>query len=186
VLLAALLCLSGTILALSGCGASSHLDQTGILLVDVGEPVQGRGPVGEDMAQAESDAWVFSEDHGADVGYPWVDPSTNELVVSAVTAEGRSLLEGLTYGVPHRIRDVQHGAKELRDLQDAATFFRSQGVPGGDLVIATLPDERDNRALIVINAMSRPLLDYLAAHYPPDAVAIQVDTRPYEAGPMAS
>ena len=39
----------------------------------------------------------------------------------------------------------------------------------------TIPDYRDNRALIVISEMSRPLLDYLAEHYPADAIAVQVD-----------
>ena len=185
-LLPALLTLAAGLLAVGGCASGSHLDQTGILLVDVGEPVQGSGPESEDLAQAESDAWVFAQAHGADIGYAWVDPSSHELVLSAATPAGRSLLEGLPYGVPHRIRDVAHGAKVLQDIQDAASFFRSQGVPGGDLVISVGPDLRDNRTMIVINAMSRPLLDYLAAHYPPDAVAIQVDTRPYNAGPLSS
>ena len=38
----------------------------------------------------------------------------------------------------------------------------------------TIPDYRDNRSIIVISAMSRPLLDYLAAHYPVDALAVEV------------
>lgn len=181
-----LLCLAGTTFGVSGRGAGSHLDQTGILLVDVGEPVEGAGPVGEDFAQAESDAWQFAEAHGEDVGYAWIDPSSHELVVSAATPHGRALLEALTYPVPHRIRDVAHGAKELQDIQDAAISLRSRGVTGADLIFQTGPDFRDNRTLIVINAMSRPLLDYLASHYSPDAVAIQVDTRPYNAGPAAS
>ena len=38
-----------------------------------------------------------------------------------------------------------------------------------------LPDLRDNRALIVIRAMSQPLLEYVAGTDPPDAIAVQVD-----------
>jgi len=39
----------------------------------------------------------------------------------------------------------------------------------------TVPDYRDNRALIAMSALSRPLLEYLAEHYPPDALAVQAD-----------
>ena len=55
------------------------------------------------------------------------------------------------------------------------TFLHSRGVPDSELIYATIPDHRDNRALIVISAMSPSLLGYLAAHYPPDALAVQVD-----------
>jgi hypothetical protein len=36
-------------------------------------------------------------------------------------------------------------------------------VAGADLIYMTAPDHRDNRTLIVISAMSQPLLEYLAA-----------------------
>ena len=117
----------------------------------------------------------LAEANGDDLGYPWVDPATDELVLSVVTPRGRELIEAAGITVPHRIRDVAHGAAELRRIQDDATFLNGQGVVDAELIYLTIPDFRDNRALIVISAMSRPLLDYLAEHYPADALAIQID-----------
>jgi hypothetical protein len=153
---------------------TSNVDATGILLVEVGEEVQ-TGPVPRRLAMPFSDAMLLAETNGEDLGYPWIDPATGELVLSAVTPRGRDLILAAGITVPHRIRDVAHGAAELRRIQDDATFLDSQGVPGAELISMTLPDFRDNRALIVISAMSQPLLEYLAARYPVDAIAVQVD-----------
>jgi hypothetical protein len=165
-------------LAVAACNApdaspSSNVDATGILLVGIDEPVQARPP-SEDVAVAFSRAMELAEANGDDLGYPWIDPSSGELVLSVVTPRGRALLQAASIPVPHRIRDVAHGATELRRIQDDATFLNAQGVPGADLIYMTVPDHRDNRALIVIRAMSRPLLEYLAGHYPVDALAVAV------------
>lgn len=157
----------------SGASPSANLESTGILLVGVGEQVQG-GPATEAVKVAFSDALVLAEANGNDLGYPWID-SSGVLVVSAVTPRGRGLIQAARIGVPYRVRDVTHGAGELRRILDDATFLGSKGVPGAELIYRTVPDHRDNRALIVIGSMSRPLLEYLAAHYPIDALAVQVD-----------
>jgi hypothetical protein len=153
---------------------SANLDTTGILLVQVGEKVQGSGAADEAVKQAHSDVLVLAEANGSDLGYPWIDPS-GALVVSVVTQHGRDLIQAAHLAVPFRVRDVTHGFGELRHIQDDATFLRSRGVSGAELIFATVPDYRDNRALIVISSPSRPLLDYLASHYAADAIAIQVD-----------
>jgi hypothetical protein len=157
----------------SEASPSVNLDSTGILLVSVGERVQG-GPATEALKMAHSGALVLAEANGNDLGYPWID-SSGVLVVSAVTPRGRDLIQAARIAVPFRVRDVTHGAGELRHILDDTTFLGSRGVPGAELVFATVPDYRDNRALIVLSAMSRPLLEYLAAHYPVDALAVQVD-----------
>ena len=166
------------VLALGACGGSqvtpsSNLDATGILILHVGERVQG-GPASEELKVAHSGALDLAEANGDDLGYPWVDGS-GQLVVSAVTPRGRALIQGAHIAVPYHVRDVRHGAGELRGIQDDVTFLASRGVAGAELIFQTGPDYRDNRAFIVISAMSRPLLDYLAAHYPADALAIEVD-----------
>lgn len=153
---------------------SANVDATGIVLIDVGEQVQAR-PVTEEIAVAISDAMVLAEANGDDLGYPWIDPASGELVLSAVTPRGRDLIEAADITVPRRVRDVAYGATELERIQHDATFLRSRGVRGAELIYLTMPDHRDNRTLIVISAMSRPLLDYLAEHYPVDAIAVQVD-----------
>ena len=159
-----------------------NIDATGILLVGVDEAVQA-GPLTERFADAFSDAMELAEANGDDLGYPWVDPMSGELVLSAVTPRGRELIEGSAISVPHRIRDVAHGAAELRRIQDDVTFLGSRGVADANLIYMTLPDHRDNRALIVFSEMSRPLLDYLAEHYPVDAIAVQVYPSFNGAGP---
>ncbi len=168
----------GIALTATACDASTatpsaSLDSSGMQVVGVEEPVQG-GPATEALKQAHSDALVLAEANGSDLGYPWIDPS-GMLVVSAATPRGRELLEAARIAVPFRIRDVRHGAGELRRIQDDVTFLGSRGVPGAELIYRTVPDYRDNRALIVLRSKSQPLLDYLAAHYPVDTLAVQID-----------
>lgn len=153
---------------------SADFDTTGILLVQVGEEVQAIPP-NEAVAAAFSAAMELADEHGVDLGYPWIDPSTGALVVSVVTQHGHELIRATSIAVPYRIRDVARGTAELRRIQDDVTLLRSRGVPGAELLYQTSPDHRDNRALLVIRAMSRPLLDYLATHYPVDALAVEVN-----------
>ena len=175
--------LVGLAIALAACtnpaptlepSPTSKVDATGILLVAVDEEVQA-GPAPRRLANAFSDAMLLAEANGEDLGYPWIDPVSGELVLSVVTARGRELVEQAGIAVAHRIRDVAHGATELRRIQDDVTFLGARGVVDAQLIFMTLPDHRDNRALIVISAMSTPLLEYLAEHYPVDAIAVQVD-----------
>jgi hypothetical protein len=182
--LAALVSIAATLASCTGPTPAppSNLDATGILLVGVGEQVQSRPP-NEAIAQALSDALELAEANGVDLGYPFLDPVSGELVVSAATPRGRDLLQGASIPIPYRIRNVTHGAGELRRIQDDVTFLGSRGVPDARLIFMTVPDHRDNRALIGISAMSRPLLEYLAGHYPPDALAVQVDPAFGGAGP---
>jgi hypothetical protein len=153
---------------------SANVDATGILLVNVGERVQA-APATEAVGVTFSGAMMLAETNGNDLGYPWIDPSSGELILSAATPRGRDLIEAAGITVPYRIRAVAHGAAELRRIQDDVTFLPSRAVPNSELIYATVPDHRDNRARIVISAMSRPLLEYLAARYPVDALAVEVD-----------
>ena len=157
-----------------GGSPSASAGETGILFVAPGERVQV-GPPTEELKILMSNAQVLAENHGDDLGYPWFDVGTGELVLSAVTPRGRQLIDGAGITVPFRIRSVVHGAAELERIKDDATFLRAQGVPGAELIYQTVPDWRDNRAMIVVSAMSQPLVDALAARYPADALAVQVN-----------
>ena len=175
--------LASLVLLLAGCSTPApspspsptpNLDPTGILLIGVGEEVQA-GPAPRRLANAFSDAILLAEANGDDLGYPWIDPATGELVLSVVTPRGRQLVDDAGVTVPHRLRDVAHGVSQLQQIQDDVTSLAARGVADAQLISTTLPDFRDNRALIVISAMSVPLLEYLAEHYPADAIAVQVD-----------
>ena len=118
---------------------------------------------------------MLAETNGDDVGYPWFDPESGELILSAATPHGIELIQQAGIDIPFKIRQVAYGAAELRRIQDDVTFLGSRGVDDADLIFMTVPDHRDNRALIVITEFSRPLLDFLASEYPADAIAVQVD-----------
>jgi hypothetical protein len=147
-------------------------------MVGLDEEVQ-IGPLPRRLALPFSDAIELAAANGEDLGYPWVDPLTDELVLSAATPRGRQLIEGAAITIPHRIRDVPHGIAELERIQDDVMSLRPGGIPGGvpgaELIVETLPDYRDNRALVVLSGIDPELLAYLAERYPPDALAIQVD-----------
>jgi hypothetical protein len=157
----------------SGPSPSPSRDPAAVLFIEPGEKVQ-TGPPTEELKVVMSNLQVLAENHGDDLGYPWFDATTGELVLSVVTPRGRELIDGAGITAPYRIRSVAHGTAELRRIQDDATFLRAQGVPGAELIYSTVPDWRDNRALIVISAASQPLLDALTARYPADALAVQV------------
>ena len=153
---------------------SASVGPPGILFVEPGENVQA-GPPTEQLKVLVSQAMVLAENNGNDLGYPWFDATTGEIVLSVVTPRGRELIDAAGITAPYRIRSVAHGAGMLQHIQDDATFLRTQGVPGAELIYQTVPDWRDNRAMIVISGPSQPLLDALAARYPADALAVQVN-----------
>lgn len=160
-------------------GAS--LDRTGILLIGSSEQVRTT-PHTEALRVAFGEATALIEAHPDDLGYAWIDPSKDELVVSASTTDGQRIWASAPISVPHRVRRVVHSAAELRRIQDDATALQSQRVRDADLILMTMPDQRDNRAMIVIRAPSRQLLDELAARFPADALAIQVHPDSQQAG----
>jgi hypothetical protein len=155
---------------------AGSLDPTGILLVGTDEQVQAR-PTSEAIANAFDEALRFAMAHPDDIGLAWIDPSTGELVLSAVAGKGRALIEAeaATIAAPHRIRDVAHSYAELQKIQDDVTFLATEGVVDAQLIYQTLPDQRDNRALITISRMSRPLLEELVSRFGADAIAVRVD-----------
>lgn len=93
----------------------ASVDPAGILLIEVGERVQG-GPPTEELKIALSNALVLAENHGVDLGYPTFDATTGELVLSVVTPNGRSLIEDAGITAPYRLRSVAHGVGHLPEL----------------------------------------------------------------------
>ena len=159
--------------------AAASLDPTGILIVGRDYQLQS-GSTDEAVKTAFGKAMQLAIDISpSDLGYPWIDPSTGGVVVSAATAHGRALLEGTSFGVPVLIRDVAHSVTELLKILDGATRLNAQGVTDAILIYETGPDYRDNRAWITIARFSRPLLDELARRFPPDALIVVIDPTRY-------
>ena len=152
------------------------IDPTGILIVAIGEQVQA-GPEFEVLALAFDQALRLAMDHPDDFGYPWLDPATNEVIFSVATSEGRSLAENavITVTVPYCFRAVDHSYAELQQIQDDVTYLRSEGVVDAQLIYLVMPDQRDNRTLIVMSTLSRALLEELATRFPAEAIAVQID-----------
>ena len=152
---------------------SASVDALGVLFIQPGERVQTAPPT-EAGKQLMSDLLILAQNNGADLGYPSYDETTGEIVVSVVTPHGGDLITAARINAPYRIRSVAHGAAVLQWILDQSIDLRAQGVPGAELIYETVPDDRDNRAMIVISAPSQPLLDALVARYPADALAVQV------------
>jgi hypothetical protein len=167
----------------ASAGEAGAIDPTGILMVAVGEQVQA-GPACEVVLEEFDQVLRLAMNHADDFGYPWLDPATNELVFSVATSEGRTLAEdaAATVTVRYRIRTVNHSYAELRQIQDDVSYLHSNGVANAELIYATMPDQRDNRTLIVMSELSRALLEELARRFPPDAIAVQVNPNPAPAG----
>lgn len=174
----------GLALWMGACGGldappspSARAAPSGILVVNIGEQVQAV-PHGELLANAFNTAMELAQSNGDALGYPWIDPSSGELVASAVTQRGRELVEQVGLAVPYTVRMVAHGTTELVRVQDEATGLVGEGVPGAELIYKTMPDHRDNRTLLVIRASNAALLEALATRFPEGTVAVQVSPGP--------
>lgn len=156
-------------------------DPSGIELVS--EVRQAR-PTTEDQAQAWHDALQFAMANPDDVGYPWIDPATGTLELSAATEKGRIALDSAKgiIDVPNRVRDVRFSYGELETIKHDATTLVEAGVPDAELIYATAPDDKSNRVIITIRKLSEPLLKELAARYGTEAIGVRVDPDHFEAG----
>lgn len=163
---------------LAGCGvsptASPSASPSGVLLIQPGEKLQAAPPT-EQLKTVFFAMQQLAESNGADLGYPWFDDATGEMVLSAVTPRGRDLINAAGLTAPHRIRSVTHGVDELERIKNDVTFLGAQGVADAGLIYITAPDWRDNRTLIGMKSMNESLLDVLIARYPADALAIEVN-----------
>ena len=91
-----------TVLVLLGVAATSQDHPTreiGTGLALVGPNYQQKPP-GEALAGAWSEAWDFAQRNPDALGFPWMDPRTNELVARGRESRGRRA--GTSVGAPPR------------------------------------------------------------------------------------
>jgi hypothetical protein len=150
-------------------------------------------PRSEAEAQAVSDAQVFAEDHREDVGYPWLDPSTGTVELSAASKEGRVILDGESLALRAAggstpkisVRDTNRSMADLMAISDDVTLLRQQGVPDAELIYMTAPDFEANRIVIRVGAPSTKLFAELARRYGTEAIAVWIDPSPHDASTLA-
>jgi Trypsin len=149
------------------------VDTAGIPLITKLEHTKPRD---EAQAQAISDALVFAREHPSEVGYPWIDPDSGELVVSAASANGAALIASTSAGRERSaLRQVTHSFGELEAIKHEATTLRAAGVPDADLIYMTGPDPRTNRIVVVVSAPSERLFRALADRFGTETIELLVD-----------
>lgn len=101
----------------------------------VSEITQAR-PTSEAQAQAFDDAMQFAMAFPDDVGYPWIDPASNTLELSAATSMGKEFLSTLLppMAEAHRVRDVRFSFGQLERIKHEVTTLAAAGVPDADLI----------------------------------------------------
>ena len=154
-------------------GDATELGTSGVELVAT---ISQARPTNEKQAQAFADALQFASENPIDIGYPWIEPTTDALVVSAATPTGRALLATSPVAAPRRTRDVKFSFGQLEQIKDEVTTLAAAGVPDADLIYRTAPDHKNNRVIITASELSQRLLRDLAGRYGTEAIAVQVDS----------
>jgi hypothetical protein len=178
-------------------GEARH--STGIVLLG---PIDYNAKIEEfpdSLRKAWNDAYTLAEEvYPDDFGRPWMDPSTDEVVVTAATANGaeiarRWVQSGLRVPspkpggpftidltrpeVPVRIQSVRHSIRDLARLMDRVIDLGRDGVSGADRIYSAGPDPEHDRVIIVTDRLNDQLLEAIAARFGVDAIAVRVDPR---------
>lgn len=153
---------------------AATVDTAGIRLVT--SIVQSR-PTSEAQAQALSDALVFAEANPDDVGYPWIDPKTGSLEVSAASARGVTILaaERGALAVTTGVRQVDLPFGKLEAIKHEITTLNAAGMVDADLIYETAPDQQTNSIVVVVSSPSARLFDELATRYGTNAIEVMID-----------
>ena len=94
--------------------SETQLDPSGIELVS--KVTQAR-PTSAKQAQAFDDAMQFASSHPSDFGYPWIDPASGTLELSAATSKATALLAATPeIGQSGVIRDVPLSFGQLEEI----------------------------------------------------------------------
>ena len=119
-----------------------------------------------------------------DFGYPWLDTSRDQLVVTPVTQRGRAVLA--KHQLPARTAALtlvvsassQTTISKLDAISDDITRLASLGIPNADLIWMTEPDEQHNRVVITLSKPDPSLQDTLVSRYGVDLIEARVQDPP--------
>ncbi|MEO8480539.1 MAG: trypsin-like serine protease [Gemmatimonadota bacterium] len=156
--------------------ASADIETSGLLIVDA---IPQARPTNEDQAQALSDALDLAEANPDDVGYPWIDPTSGTIELSAASAKGDDLIAASRAAMSQRsaVRHVKFSFGQLEKIKHEITNLVAEGVPGASLIFQTAPDHLNSRIIISVAAPSEVLFAELTKRYGTDAIAIQIDNK---------
>jgi hypothetical protein len=139
-------------------------------------------PRSEAEAQAISKAQDFAEAHPDEIGYPWLDPETGAIQLSAASQDGRALLNDVRASFVDAdakadisIRDAAFSLSQLNAISDDVTTLHAQGVPDADLIYASGPDFKANRIIIRVSSTSTKLFAELARRYGTEAIGVWIE-----------
>ena len=172
---------------------------TGIVLIGPIDYNARIEPLPDSLRKAWNDAYTLAEEaYPDDFSRPWMDLTTDEVVVSAATANGaeiarRWVQSGLRVASPKpggpftidlprpevavRIESVQHSILGLQRIMDGVTDLARDGVPGADRIYSAGPDPEHDRVIIVTDRLNDQLLEAIAARFGIDVIAVRVDPR---------
>jgi hypothetical protein len=155
--------------------AGSAIDDVDV----VGPEVQQSTSTIEVEAQAISNALQLMMDHPDDFGYPWFEPSTRRLSLSAASDEASALAEaGLFLGVEHDLREARYSYAELQSVAtEVIDLNQARRSDAWDLIWQIEPDHRNNRMILNVVEATIDLRSELATRFG-DAVAVRVQARP--------
>jgi hypothetical protein len=176
-------------------GQARH--STGIVLLGPIDYNAKFEPVPDQLRKAWNDAYTLAQEaYPDDFGRPWMDLTTDEVVVSAATANGaeiarRWVRSGLRVASPKpggpftmdlprpevavRIRLVQHSIRGFDRVMDAVADLVRAGVPGADRIYSFGPDPEHDRVIIVTDRLNDQLLEAIAARLGVDVIAVRID-----------
>ena len=161
-------------------------------LTVLGSTRMSQVPPSRALAQAWSDAQLLAQ-NSADLGYPWADSTTGQLVIGTTTPAGDALVQRWIAGgaqfhsqktidlprplIPVRTRSVEFSNRALETIKNDAIRLVQMGVPDADLIYKTEPDWENNRILITLSRQSDALLAALAGKYGTQAIAVRIEPR---------
>lgn len=151
----------------------------------VGPEVLQARPANEKEAVAFDEALQFAMDHPDEVGYPWIDPDTRALQLSAARDTTNDELAAFAkVHAPATIRQVTHSYAELQGIAFEITKLNRPNDGARGLIYRIEPDERDNRLIVTIDRLDTALIAELGERFGADALAVRVDESIPRAGSM--
>ncbi|HKC92103.1 MAG TPA: hypothetical protein VKE23_12345 [Candidatus Limnocylindria bacterium] len=153
----------------------------------------------DSLRKAWNDAYTLADEvYPDDFGRPWMDLTTDDVVVSAATANGVEIARqwvqsGLRVASPKpggpftidlprpdvaiRIRLVQHSILAFERIMDGVTDLARAGVPGADRIYSLGPDPEHDRVIILTDRLNDELLEAIATRFGTNVIAVRIDPR---------